>query len=36
MKKKNYIVDQYLSHVFDEIKGRPIYIVDTISNFENK
>ncbi len=30
------IIGQYLSYVFDEIKGRPIYIVDAIYNFENK
>jgi dolichol-phosphate mannosyltransferase len=29
------LIGQYISYVFDEVKGRPSYIVDEIYNFEN-
>ena len=30
------LIGQYISYVFDEVKGRPLYIVDEIYNFENE
>ena len=29
------LIGQYISYVFDEVKDRPIYIVDELINFEN-
>jgi len=29
------LIGQYISYVFDEVKERPVYIVDTALNFEN-
>ena len=29
------IIGQYISYVFDEIKGRPIYIVEELYNFND-
>ena len=29
------LIGQYISYVFDEVKGRPSYIVDEVYNFEN-
>jgi len=30
------LIGQYISYVFDEVKGRPVYIVNDIYNFENE
>jgi len=30
------LIGQYISYVFDEVKERPVYIVDEIFNFENE
>jgi len=30
------LIGQYISYVFDEVKGRPVYIVDEIYEFENE
>jgi len=29
------LIGQYISYVFDEVKGRPVYIVDEVYGFEN-
>jgi len=29
------LIGQYISYVFDEVKGRPTYIVDTVYEFDN-
>jgi len=30
------LIGQYISYVFDEVKGRPVYIVDEVYEFENE
>jgi dolichol-phosphate mannosyltransferase len=30
------LIGQYISYVFEEVKGRPVYIVNEIYNFEEK
>jgi dolichol-phosphate mannosyltransferase len=30
------LIGQYISYVFEEVKGRPVYIVNEIYNFENE
>jgi hypothetical protein len=30
------LIGQYISYVFDEVKGRPAYIVDEVYNSENE
>ena len=30
------LIGQYISYLFEEVKGRPMYIVDEIYNFENE
>jgi len=30
------LIGQYISYVFEEVKGRPMYVVNEVYNFENK